>query len=80
MDIQTRKIKFLQEFLKVQSEEVIAQLEDILEISYEYSDSEDFTPMSVEEFNERIDTSMKDSENGNLTESSDLKSIIDSWK
>jgi hypothetical protein len=80
MDIQTRKIKFLQEFLKVQSEEVIAQLEDILEISYEYSDNEYFTPMSVEEFNERIDTSMKDSENGELTKSSDLKSIIDSWK
>ncbi|KAB8152899.1 hypothetical protein EZY14_010935 [Kordia sp. TARA_039_SRF] len=80
MDIQTRKIKFLQEFLKIQSEEVIARLEDILEINYEYSDNEDFTPMSIEEFNERIDASMKDSENGKLTESSDLKSIIDSWK
>jgi preprotein translocase subunit Sss1 len=30
MDLQTRKIEFVQEFLKVQSEEIIVRLEKIL--------------------------------------------------
>ena len=31
MDLQTRKITFVQEFLKIQSEEVIIRLEKLLE-------------------------------------------------
>ncbi|MFK7750263.1 MAG: hypothetical protein AB8B65_17870 [Kordia sp.] len=79
MDLQSRKIKFVQEFLKVQSEEVISRLESVLKINQNYPDQEDFKPMSVEEFNARIDTSMEDFKNGKLTEASVLKSSIDKW-
>lgn len=79
MDIQTRKIEFIQEFLKVQSEEVINHLEDILRNENKNSENEDFKPMTIEAFNERIDKSMEDSKNGKLTKASDLKVKMEKW-
>ena len=75
MDLQSRKIEFMQEFLKVQSEEVISRLESILRKGKE----NDLKPMTIEEFNLRIDKSMNDSENGKLIESSELKAKMEQW-
>jgi len=79
MDIQSRKIAFVQEFLKLQSDEIITRLENLLfnETKSGYVDS--FTPMTIEELNSRINQAEKDSKNGNLTESSDLKSEVNRW-
>jgi len=79
MDLQARKIEFVQEFLKVQSEEVISRLEKILRKENKTSDKEDFNPMTIDEFNLRIDKSMEDSKNGRLIEASDLKAKIEKW-
>lgn len=54
MDLQTRKIEFIQEFLKIQSEEVISRLEKILRSEQTYPDQENLQPMTVQEFDERI--------------------------
>lgn len=74
MDIQTRKIEFIQEFLKIQSEELISHLESVLK-----NKTEDFIPFSLEELNERIDKSMDDSKNDRVTKTSDLLSEIKQW-
>lgn len=79
MDIQTRKIKFVQEFLKLQSEEVISHLEKILRKETKTSADEEFEPMTIQEFNDRIDKSMEDSKNGRLIKASDLKAKIEKW-
>jgi hypothetical protein len=79
MDLQTRKIEFIQEFLKVQSEEVIARLEKILHNENKYTGQEDLKPMTVQEFNHRIAESMNDSENGRLIKAIDLESDIEKW-
>ena len=79
MDLQTRKIEFLKEFLKVQNEEVISLLEKILQKENKNPDSENFKPMSIEEFNTRIDKSISDSESGRLIKSSDLKAKMEKW-
>ena len=79
MDLQARKIEFVQEFLKVQSEEVISRLEKILRKENKTSGKEDFNPMTIDEFNLRIDKSMEDSKNGRLIEASDLKAKIEKW-
>jgi hypothetical protein len=79
MDIQTRKIEFIQEFLKLQSEEVIYRFEKMLKKENISSEQAEFKPMSVEEFNSRIDQSMNDSKNGRLISSSELKSKIEEW-
>lgn len=79
MDLQSRKIEFVQEFLKIQSEEVISRLEKILRKNSKSSEQDNFTPISIEEFNSRIDKSMEDSKNGRLIEASELKAKIEKW-
>ena len=63
MDIQTRKLEFIQEFLKIQSEEIISRLERILK-----NIDDDFSPLTIEEFNSRIDQSLEDSKNDKVIE------------
>ncbi|PXX30501.1 hypothetical protein [Arenibacter sp. ARW7G5Y1] len=79
MDLQSRKIKFVQEFLKLQSEEVISHLEKILSKETKTLTNEEFEPLTIEEFNDRINQSMDDSKNGRLIKASDLKAKIDKW-
>ena len=79
MDMQTRKIEFIQEFLKVQNEEVIHRLEKILQKESETSEKENFEPMTIDELNERIDKSMEDSQNGRLIKATDLKAKMEKW-
>ena len=79
MDMQTRKIEFIQEFLKVQNEDVIHRLEKILQKESETSEKENFEPMTIDELNERIDKSMEDSQNGRLIKATDLKAKMEKW-
>ncbi len=79
MDLQSRKLELIQEFLKIQSEDVISRLEKILKKASKESGYEDFKPMTIKEFNSRIDQSMEDSKNGLLIEVSELKAEIDKW-
>lgn len=75
MDIQARKLHFIQEFLKVQSEEVISKLEKVLT----KSDDSEFRPMSMEQLNAEIDESYRDSISGNVLTSQELKEEIKRW-
>ena len=75
MDIQTRKLRFIQEFLKIQSEELISRLEKIL-----INNEDNFNPFSIEELNTRIDQSLEDSKNDKVIESNDLLSEIKQWQ
>lgn len=77
MDLQTRKIEFVQAFLKLQSEEVISHLEKLLQ--KETQSNSESKPMSMKEFQKRIDQSNEDSKNERLTENSKLISEIEKW-
>ncbi len=79
MDLQTRKISFVQEFLSIQSEEVISRLEKYLKKEKISMEEKAFKPMTIEELNRRIDQSEQDSINGRLTESKDLLKKIKKW-
>jgi len=70
MDLQTRKIEFVQEFLKLQSEELIAQFENLLKKETQKK----IKPMSVLELNSRIDQSEDDFKNGKFKTSAELLS------
>jgi len=76
MDIQARKLHFIQEFLKVQSEEVISKLEKVLT----KSEDAEFKPMSMEQFNAEIDESMEDFKAGRFSTSEELLEEIKGWK
>ncbi|MGB0881078.1 MAG: hypothetical protein ACPGTO_10980 [Polaribacter sp.] len=75
MSIEARKIQFLQEFLKLENEHVISSFEELLK-----SKSKNFQPMTMEEFNKRIDTSLLDSKNDRVTEATELLNEIKEWR
>lgn len=73
MDLQTRKISFVQEFLRLQNEEIISALEGILRKKklelYEMNQK----PMSIDHFNNEIDKALEDSRSGNIIKAEELK-------
>jgi len=79
MDLQTRKLEFIKDFLKLTSEEAVIKLERLLKKQSQSDFEPDLTPMTVEELNARIDRSLEDSKNGRLTDSKTFKSEIDRW-
>tara|TARA_R110002049_G_scaffold307706_1_gene508996 strand:+ start:3441 stop:3683 length:243 start_codon:yes stop_codon:yes gene_type:complete len=79
MNLEARKIEFVQEFLKLQSEKTISHLETILRKEKIEIEFENIQPMTMKKFNQRIDKSLNDSKKGKLTEINDLISEIDKW-
>ncbi|CAM4371631.1 hypothetical protein [Gillisia limnaea] len=80
MELEARKIEFIQEFLKLQSEEAISRLEKVLRKEKKMAIIKDLEPMTLDQFNKRIDKSLKDSREGKLTEANDLMSEIEKWQ
>ncbi|MFD2543743.1 hypothetical protein ACFSSB_15560 [Lacinutrix gracilariae] len=72
MNLEARKIEFVQEFLKLQSEEAVSRLEKILRKEKNASDNRIFEPMTKEELNKRIDKSESDFRNNRFKNSSEL--------
>ncbi len=72
MNIEARKIEFVQQFLKLQSEEVISKFEKILK--KEKKSSNDFidSSMTKEKLNARIEKSESDFKNKRYKKTSDL--------
>ena len=79
MNLETRKLSFIQEILRIQSEKTISRLETILRKEKTLIEFENIQPMTMKKFNQRIDKSLDDSKKGKLTEVSDLISEIDKW-
>ena len=74
MDIQNRKIEFVQAFLKLQSEEIILQFENLLKkkAPENFDKNLNTKPMSLKEFNDRIDNSESDFKNGKYKSTTEL--------
>jgi hypothetical protein len=72
MNLEARKIEFVQEFLKLQSEEAVSRLEKILKKEKNASDERVFEPMNQDELNKRIDKSESDFRNNRFKSSSEL--------
>lgn len=79
MDLQTRKISFVQEFLSIQNEEVISRLENFLKKEKKINIDKEFSPMTMEEFESRIDQSMENSKNGRVIGANQLIEEIKKW-
>jgi len=79
MDFRTRKIAFIQEFLRLNNEKIISQLELVLNKEKKKYKENNTQPMTIEEFDERIGKSLKDAEEGRLTEIEQLVDEIEKW-
>ncbi|MCK9220908.1 MAG: hypothetical protein M0P47_12790 [Bacteroidales bacterium] len=80
MDIQARKIHFVQEFLRVADDELVTKLERLLRIERKKKLEKELSPMTMKEFNEIIDKSEDDFKNESVTEARNLLNQIDTWK
>lgn len=79
MDLEARKISFVQEFLRLQNEEIVKGLEKMLRKRNAELIEKNFIPMSTEHFNAEIDQALDDSNNGRLIKATDLKAKIKKW-
>ncbi|MBP6872947.1 MAG: hypothetical protein KBC43_13135 [Bacteroidales bacterium] len=79
MDLQTRKLNFIQEFLRLNNEKLISKLENLLKSEKAKSYEQLISPLSEEELNRIIDEAEKDSKDGRLISAVELKKEIDSW-
>ena len=81
MDIQTRKIKLIQEVLRMKNENIMEKLENILhqEKKKQVHDKE-FNSMTLGEFNSLIDSAESDDAKDKLHNASEILKDIDRWK
>ena len=75
-----RKLRFVQEFLRVTDEEIIGKLEQLLGSERHKKIFNAIVPLTMDEFNERIDQSEDDFKRGRFTETHDLLKSIETWK
>lgn len=78
MDIQTRKIEFIQRFLNIQNEQLISNFEALMESSIRAERR--LNPMAVDELEIRVEQSLEDSRSGRLTKQDKLLAEIEEWK
>jgi len=76
MDIQTRKIKFVQKFLSIKDEDMLLRFEELLKIA-QAENKRELKPFTIEELNQRIDQSEKDFENGLYKTTSEILKKFD---
>ena len=80
MDIQTRKINFVQEFLRIRNIKLIEKLEKILLEDKAKDYEANLKPMSIDNFNKMIDKSIDDANQGNVANARELKESVKKWK
>ena len=80
MDIQTRKINFVQEFLRLRNMKLIEKLEKILLEDKAKDYEANLKPMSIDNFNKIIDKSLDDAKQGNVVNAGELKESVKKWK
>jgi len=79
MDLQLRKIHFVQEFLRLNNESVLGKLELLLKKEKQKLYDQEIKPFSTEEFNAMIDQAEKEAKEKRGKNARELRNEIDSW-
>lgn len=79
MDLQLRKIHFIQEFLRLNNEKVIARLEKALDAEKHKLYEKNLSPYTIEELEAMIDESERDLKEKRYVSAKQLKKDIDQW-
>lgn len=79
MNLEAKKLSFIQEFLRVDNEKIINDLVNLLRKSKSEHFEQNLKPMSLEQFNDEINQALEDEKNNRLIRSSDLKQKIQKW-
>lgn len=79
MDIQSKKLQFIERFIRITDEELINRLSEFLRVETSQVNEKEPKPFTMEEFNDLIDRSESDSKHGREISARNLKNEIDSW-
>lgn len=80
MDLQSRKIQFIQEFLKYANTNILDKFEEMLKQEREKEFEKEIEPMTLKEYEHRIDKAFKDVKNNRIKSARQLKKEIATWK
>ena len=80
MDIVTRKLNFVQEFLRISDEELVDKLEKFLRSERKKRLDKENKPMTIIEFNQMIEKAEDDVKNGRMIETRELIKKVEKWK
>ena len=67
MDIQTRKLHFIQEFLRLANENIIEKFEKLLQQERKKIVEKDISPMTLAQYEQRINNAKSDLMNNRVT-------------
>lgn len=79
MNLEARKISLIQEFLRIDNENIISALENFLHKNKSEFFEQNLKSMSLEEFNIEIDQALDDEKNNRLISAKNLKKQIQKW-
>ena len=80
MNLEHRKLNFIESFIHINDVDVIEKLEKIIKIDFNKNKTEEMKPMSLESFYEMIDLSLAQAESGDVYTSQEIDDLIESWK
>jgi len=80
MDLQTRKLHIIQEFLRLANDSIVDKFEKMLEQERKKIVEQDISPMTLAQYEQRIDNASDDLKNNRVTTAKKLKKEIASWK
>lgn len=80
MNIQTRKLVLIEEFLRISDENIISKIESFIKQEKKVSHEENLKPMPLKEFNDMIDQAKRDSNAGRVISHNELKKKVKTWK
>ena len=79
MDLQTRKITFVRDFLTIQNEEVVTRLENYLKKQKIELFQDNFQPKTANILNLESDIALDDIKNGKVINAYDLLEKVKKW-
>jgi hypothetical protein len=80
LNLEHRKLSFIESFIHINDIEVIEKLEKIIKVDFNKNKSEDLKPMSLESFYEMIDISHQQHLNGDVVNEEEMDAFIESLK
>lgn len=80
MDLQSRKIQFIQEFLKYANSNILDKLEELLKKEREKVFEKEIEPMTLKEYELRVEKALEDVKNNRVKSARKLKNEIATWK
>ena len=80
MNIQTRKLVLIEEFIRMNDENLLSKIESLIKDEKKASHERNLKPMSVNEFHEMIDQAIRESDSGQIISHEELKKQVKTWK